>query len=174
MEKHGGDVNELKRKVANLRKQCNEYDTLLKHFSLPHIDLPPNMQKDLDEHAEFKRKLSLYAMDSSFLSDFYCTNTEKNIGKKIAILKSFGCNEQIEKQLIKTKSNLAEAKSFGDSMKNEQKCYGNIDRLLRDADCQIKGFIEKKQKLKENITIDIDRILMKLEQLVPKCEKTFK
>lgn len=93
--------------------------------------------------------------------------------------------------------------SFSESMRNEQKRHGNIDQLLRDNNCQIKGFIEKKvkiiwkfenkntqtntdlrfafscspfkQKLEENITIDIDRILMKLEQLPTKSEKkTFK
>lgn len=36
--------------------------------------------------------------------------------------------------------------SFFESMRNEQKRYGNIDQLLRDTNCQIKGFIEKKVK----------------------------
>lgn len=122
------------------------------------------MQKDLDEHALFKRKLGLYAMDMSILSEFNTTNTEQNIGKKIAIMKAIRCNEQIEKQLAKTNSDLAEAKryeqeeinsiqndlmrylyrSFSDVMRIELKRHGNTDRLLRDANCQIKGFIEKK------------------------------
>lgn len=66
------------------------------------------MQKDLDEHALFKRKLGLYEMDLSLLSEFYCITDEKNIGKKIAILKAVECNKQIEKQLAKLKCNLDE------------------------------------------------------------------
>lgn len=90
----------------------NDYDTLLKYFSLSHIDLPPNIQKDLDEHAMFKKKLGLYDMDSTFLSEFYSTNAEKNIGKKIAILKATSANEQIEKELTKNNSSLTEAKRY--------------------------------------------------------------
>lgn len=70
------------------------------------------MQKDLDEHAQFKRKLGLYDMDLTSLSIFYCTNTEQNIGKKIAILKAINCNEQIEMHLAKTNSDLTEAKRY--------------------------------------------------------------
>lgn len=68
------------------------------------------MQKDLDEHAQFKRKLGLYAMDLVFLAEFDCINTEKNIEKKISILTAKNNNEEIEKQLVEANKNLAEAK----------------------------------------------------------------
>lgn len=83
---------------------------LLKNIGLPYSDLPLPMQKDLDEHAMYKRKLGLHTLDMANLSEFYCTNTEKNIGKKIAILKARACNEKIEKQLAKTNNALTEAK----------------------------------------------------------------
>lgn len=70
------------------------------------------MQKDLDEHALFKRKLGLYAMDVTILSEFNTINTEQNIAKKIAIMKAIRCNEQIEKQLAKTNNDLIEAKRY--------------------------------------------------------------
>ncbi|XP_031620052.1 uncharacterized protein LOC116338746 [Contarinia nasturtii] len=165
MEKSGVDTNELKQKVANLRKQCNEYDLLLKHLSLSYTDLPLNMQKELDEYALYKRKLGLHTMDMGTLSEFYCTNTERNIGKQIAILKARACNEQIEKDLAKTKSALIEAKSFANILRNKNKQCGEIDLSLRDANREINVFTEKKNKLEENIKVDVDRILMKLEQL---------
>lgn len=36
---------------------------------------------------------------------------------------------------------------FSDSMREEQKRYENIDLLLRDTNCQIKGFFEKKVRM---------------------------
>lgn len=76
------------------------------------MDLPPNMQKDLDDYAHFKKKLGLYAMDLSFLSEWYCTTAEQNIAKKISILKANAFNEQIEMKLKKTNDNLAEVKMY--------------------------------------------------------------
>lgn len=79
---------------------------------MPYMDLPPTMQKDLEKHAQFKRTLGLYDMDLSFLSEFYCTIAEKNIGKKVAILKAKRSNEHIEKELAKTNNDLIKAKRY--------------------------------------------------------------
>lgn len=79
---------------------------------MPYLDFPPNMQKDLEQYAQFKRTLGFYAMDSTHLLEFYCTNTEKNIEKKIAIQKAMLCNEQIEKELSKIDNKLVEAKRY--------------------------------------------------------------
>lgn len=84
----------------------------MKHFSVQINDLPPSIQKDLDEHAHFKKKTGLYEMDSSYLSEWYCTNAEKNIGKKIAILKFIASTEKNEKKLVETNNNLAEVKKY--------------------------------------------------------------
>lgn len=66
------------------------------------------MQKDLEQYAQFKRKLGLYSMDLSFLSEFYCTIIEKNIEKKMSILRATRCNEEIEEQLAKTNNDITE------------------------------------------------------------------
>lgn len=84
----------------------------MKHFSVQINDLPPSTQKDLDEHAQFKKKTGLYEMDSSYLSEWYCTNAEKNIGKKIAILKFIASTEKNEKKLVETNNNLTEVKKY--------------------------------------------------------------
>lgn len=75
-----------------------------------HNDLPPNMQKCLDERSQIQRNLGLETMDPPILLELHCTNTEQNIGKKIAIMKAIVCNEKIEKQLAKTNDDLTEAK----------------------------------------------------------------
>lgn len=66
------------------------------------------MQKDLEQYAQFKRKLGLYSMDLSFLSEFYCTITDKNIEKRMSIVRATRCNEEIEEQLVKTNTDIAE------------------------------------------------------------------
>lgn len=74
------------------------------------MDLPPNIQKDLHEHAQFKRKLGLYAMDLVFLNEFYCTHTANNIEKKTALLRIKYKIEQIENALTITNKDLTDAK----------------------------------------------------------------
>lgn len=68
------------------------------------------MQKNLDEYAQFKRKLGLYAMDLVFLSEFYCIRTEQNIEKKTAIARIKYKNEQIEEELITINKDLTDTK----------------------------------------------------------------
>lgn len=70
------------------------------------------MQKDLDEHAQFKRKLGLYEMNLVFLAEFECINMEKNIEKKMSILNIKRNHEDIDKQLEETNDKLAEAKWY--------------------------------------------------------------
>lgn len=70
------------------------------------------MQKQLEEHAQFKNKLGMYAMDLSLLSEFYCTTSERNIEKKIAIMYASHCNQKIEKHLHQVNNQLADAKRY--------------------------------------------------------------
>lgn len=70
------------------------------------------MQKDLDEHARFKRKFGLYAMDLAFLSEFQCTTMEQTSEKKVLILQIKRRLKQIEKEAAKTKNDLNVAKKY--------------------------------------------------------------
>lgn len=90
----------------------NEYDSLLKNFTIQHIELPLHVQKDLDEHARFKRKFGLYAMDLVFLSEFQCTTMNQTIEKKVLILQTKRRLKQIEKDSAKTKNDLIVAKKY--------------------------------------------------------------
>lgn len=90
----------------------DEYDSLLKNFQIQHIELPLPMHKDLDEHARFKRKFGLYAMDLAFLSEFQCTTMEQAIEKKVLILQMKRRLKQIEKEAAKTKHDLNSAKMY--------------------------------------------------------------
>lgn len=123
------------------------------------------MQKDLDDYAQFKKKLGVYAMELSFLSELYCTNAEQNIAKKITILKAIAFNEKIEKKLAETNSKLADVKRcyfaywnmnerlnlswifyhfrFVDSTRNVVK-HSNIDRSISEANREINALVEKK------------------------------
>lgn len=92
------------------RSTGNEYESLLKQFSIQYMDLSPNMQKDLDEYAQFQRRLGLYAMDLVFLSEFYCIRTEKNIDKKTAISRIKYKTEQIEEELVTINKDLNDVK----------------------------------------------------------------
>lgn len=89
-----------------------EYDALLKNFTIQHIELPLHMQKELDDHARFKRKFGLYAMDLAFLSEFQCTTMEQTIEKKVLILRTKHRLKQIEKEAARTKNDLAVAKKY--------------------------------------------------------------
>lgn len=90
----------------------NEYDSLLKHFSTQHNELPSQIQKDIDHHTRFKRKFGLYAMDLPFLSEFQCTTMEQTIEKKMLILRTKRRLKHIEKEADKTKNDLIIAKSY--------------------------------------------------------------
>lgn len=70
------------------------------------------MQKDLDEHARYKRKFGLYAMDLAFLSEFQCTTMDQTIEKNVLILQTKRRLKQIEKEAVKTKNGLIVAKKY--------------------------------------------------------------
>lgn len=93
-----------------LRYIGNEYDSLLKQFTIQHIELPLNVQKDLDEHARLKRKFGLYAMDLPFLMEFQCTTMMHTIEKKELIMQTNRQLQLIEKEAVKTKNDLLVAK----------------------------------------------------------------
>lgn len=89
-----------------------EYDALLKNFRIQYIELPLHMQKDLDDHAQFKRKFGLYAMDLAFLSAFQCTSMEQTIEKQVLILRTKRRLKQLEKEASKTKNDLIVTKKY--------------------------------------------------------------
>lgn len=81
MDKYGGGIGnviELKQRVANMRKQCYESNLLFKNF---HIQYKFSLFVHLNEHAQFKRKFGLYAIDLAFSSDFQRTKMEQTIEK---------------------------------------------------------------------------------------------
>lgn len=90
----------------------NEYDSLLKNFQIQPIELPLHTQKDLDEHARFKRKFGLYALDLALLSEFQCTTINETIEKRVLILQMKRRLKQVEKEAAKTKNDLNVAKKY--------------------------------------------------------------
>lgn len=89
-----------------------EYDSLLKQFSMQPIELPLHMQKSADDHAQFKRKFGLYAMDLPFLLEFQCTTMVQAIDKKELILRAKRRLKLIEKEAVKTKTDVTVANTY--------------------------------------------------------------